>query len=202
MNEKNCVGPLYEFYHALSHSTDVIGKRLGPSVFYGDTYQLYEHLHFTCGRVGSLVPSGSPAACAFGLEGDGKILIHGCKLCCEACNGGHDLYHGHAVDYRGCCEVCDCVHHVLVDVPVFRVCGCVVHSSIGVSCIVLKREALLPMGCGKKHLQMGEGFVARRPLFPLLIIHRKNTNVENDMLGVVDDLLGGVGHGAGVSVSN
>ena len=54
------------------------------------------------------------------------------------------------------------------------------------------------MGCSKK--KMGEGFVARCPLVPVSTIRRKNASVEDELVGIVDDLLGVVGRGSGVDV--
>ena len=47
---------------------------------------------------------------------------------------------------------------------------------------------------------MGDSFVARRPLVPLPTICRENTSVENELICIVNYLLGGVGRGSGVGV--
>ena len=49
---------------------------------------------------------------------------------------------------------------------------------------------------------MGERFSVRRLIVPLLTISRKNTRVENELICVVNDLLGGLGRGASVGVCN
>ena len=47
---------------------------------------------------------------------------------------------------------------------------------------------------------MGEHFFDRRPLVPLPTISSENTRVEDELVYIVDHLLGGVGHGAAVGV--
>ena len=56
------------------------------------------------------------------------------------------------------------------------------------------------MGSGEKHFEMGEHFVSLRPLVPLPTISSENAFVEHKLVGVVHDLLGKVGCGAGVGV--
>ena len=84
--------------------------------------------------------------------------------------------------------------------PVVQVCGGVVRCAVGVSCIVLNREAPIPMGGGGKYFDMGERFFDRRPLFSLPKISRKNARVENELVCIVNHFLGGVGHGDGVHI--
>ena len=47
---------------------------------------------------------------------------------------------------------------------------------------------------------MGERFFVRRLLVPLLTICRENIRVENELICVVNDLLGAVGRGSGAGV--
>ena len=84
--------------------------------------------------------------------------------------------------------------------PFVWVCGYVVRSSIGGTCLILKQYPPCPVGCNKKHFHMGKGFVTRHQLVPLLTIRRKNARVEKDFVGVVNNLLGGVGRGSGAGV--
>ena len=87
-----------------------------------------------------------------------------------------------------------------MEVPVVQVYGGVVCGAVWGTRIVLNREAPLPVGGEKKHFEMGERFVSRRPLVPLLTISRKNSCVENELVHIVYNLLGRVGRGAGVIV--
>ena len=49
---------------------------------------------------------------------------------------------------------------------------------------------------------MWERFFDRHPLVPLPTINCKHARVENDLVRIFKNLLGGVGRGAGVSVHN
>ena len=72
--------------------------------------------------------------------------------------------------------------------------------AVGGTRLVLNLEAPLPVGGREKHLEMGERFVIRRPLVPFPTICRKNARVEDELVGVVHDLLVGIGSGAGVDI--
>ena len=63
-------------------------------------------------------------------------------------------------------------------------------------------EASLPVGSREKHLEMGERFFVRRPLVLFLTICRENARVEDNLVGVVHDLLVGIFSGAGIGVSD
>ena len=56
------------------------------------------------------------------------------------------------------------------------------------------------MGGGKKQFKMRKCFVIFCPLVPLPTISSKNALVENQLVGVVHNLLGQVGCGAGVRI--
>ena len=58
------------------------------------------------------------------------------------------------------------------------------------------------MGGGEKSFDMGEIFVIRLPLVPLPTISRENAGVKHKLVGVVHNLLGQVGCGAGVGICN
>ena len=88
----------------------------------------------------------------------------------------------------------------MLEVPIVRFCVGVVCGAVGVTCLVLNLEAPLPMGGHKKHLDMGEIFVVRRPLVPFPTICHENARVEDELVGVVHDLLVVIGSGAGVGV--
>ena len=51
VNGENGVVPLYVFTHAVRQSKNVVGKFLGPSVFFGAMYQLCVPLSFSSGGV-------------------------------------------------------------------------------------------------------------------------------------------------------
>ena len=71
-------------------------------------------------------------------------------------------------------------------------------GDVGGTRIVLNQEAPLPVGGEKKHFEMGERFVSRRPLVPLTTIIIENSSVEHKLVGIVHDLLGQEICGAGV----
>ena len=73
-------------------------------------------------------------------------------------------------------------------------------SAVGGNRLVLNQEAPTPVVGVERNFDMGESFVSRRPLVPLPKISSKNDRVENQLVGVVHNLLGQVGCGAGVSI--
>ena len=89
-----------------------------------------------------------------------------------------------------------------MELPVIRVCGGVVCSTIGSTRLVLNREAPFPLGGGKKHFDMGECFFARCLLVPLLTIRREYIYVEHELKGVINHLIAGVWPQPGVGVHN
>ena len=75
-------------------------------------------------------------------------------------------------------------------------------GAVGGTRIVFNQDVTLPVGGSKKHFDMGERFVSRLPIVPLLTISRKNIGVEHKLVGIVHDLLGQVWCGAGVGICN
>ena len=73
-------------------------------------------------------------------------------------------------------------------------------GTVGSTCIVLNREAPLPVcGC-EKHLDMGDRFIVHRPLVSFPKICRENARVEDELVGVGYNLLVGIGSRAGVGI--
>ena len=66
--------------------------------------------------------------------------------------------------------------------------------------LVLQKWAPLLGGGDEKHLDMGEIFVARRPLVPLLTIIREHACVKNDLVGVFNYMFAKVRSGSGTGV--
>ena len=100
---------------------------------------------FCCGSVsgsgspymGSFVaPSTAATDCVFCLEGDNDIIVCGFDIRSESCDSGCELRNGIAVTCRGRRQVCDGIHHLLVEVPVY---GVIVCRSVGGTHIVLQQ---------------------------------------------------------------
>ena len=126
---------------------------------------------------------------AFYLEGNDELLVHHRGLHRDSCNIGCQLRDGRAFTRRGCCQVCNAVHCVLVEIPVIQIFSGVVRRSVGGARLILNQEAPLPVGGGKKHFKMGENFVSQRPLVPIPTIMREHSCFKQDMVGVFDHLL-------------
>ena len=73
-------------------------------------------------------------------------------------------------------------------------------GAVGGTRIFLNQEAQLSVGGVVKHFDMRKCFVIRLPLVPLPTISSKNAHVENQLVGVVHDLLGRVGCGDVVGI--
>ena len=103
-----------------------------------------------CGGAGSAsmstsLSSTAALACALKLKGSGELGFHDDKLCCEPFDCGRELGDGGAIACRGCRQVYDGVHRLLLQVPVVQVCGGIVRGAVGSAGIVSQREAPLPV---------------------------------------------------------
>ena len=85
------------------------------------------------------------------LEGNNELCGLRCELYCDSRDSGRELCNGGMVTHRGRYQVFDGVYHLLLEVPVVRVCGGVVRGLVGGTRLVLNQEAPLPVGGGKKH---------------------------------------------------
>ena len=126
----------------------------------------------------SVTPSAAAAARAFFLDGKNELLAQRRELCRESRDGGCQLRNGRVVICCGCCQVCDEIHRVLVEVPVVRVCDGIVRRSVGDFHIVFNLEAPLPVGGGEDYFEMGGSFVTRLLLVPPPIISREHINLK------------------------
>ena len=149
-----------------------------------------------CWGAGSVSASASAAssstaalAGALNLEGSDKFRVHCYEICCEPLDRGRELCNGGAIARRGCRQVHDSIHRLLLEVPVVRVCGGIVCGALGGTGLVSNKEAPLPVcGC-EKHLEMWERLVVHRSLFPFPKIRRENSRVEDELVRVVLNLL-------------
>ena len=111
------------------------------------------------------------------------------ELCREPFDRGRELGDGGAITGRGCLQVRDGVHCLLLQVPVVRVCGGVVRGDVGSAGIVSQQEAPLPV-CGReKNFEVRERLFVRSPLIPLSTIRRENAHVKHELLCIILDLL-------------
>ena len=72
--------------------------------------------------------------------------------------------------------------------------------AVGGTRLILNQEAPLPVDGGEKHFEMGERFVSCLMIVPLQKISSENASVEHKLLGVVHNLLGQLGCGAGAGI--
>ena len=80
--------------------------------------------------------STAALAGALSLEGSDELRVHCYELCHESLDLGRDLCNSGAIARRGCCQVRNSVHHLLLEVPVVRVCSGVVCGAVGSTSLV------------------------------------------------------------------
>ena len=149
---------------------------------------------------GSVAPSTADPAGAVCLEGNNEIRVHCHEICRESRDSGRELCNGSAVTRSGFCYFCDVVHRLFLEVNIIQVCGGFLRGAVGGTRLVLNQEAPLPLGSGENHFETRESLFNRRLLVPLPTISSENACVEHKLVGVVHNLLGRVGCGAGVDV--
>ena len=110
-----------------------------------------------CGGAGASAVSASVALSytaalsgSLRLQGSDELGVHGDKLCHEPFDHGHDLGNGGTIAGCGCCQVCDGVHCLLLQLPVVWVCCGVVRGAVGSAGIVSQQEGPLPVCCREK----------------------------------------------------
>ena len=92
-------------------------------------------------------PDLDPVSAVF-LKVDDKHCVHCREIRHEPRNSGCELCDGSAVACCGHWQVFDSVNRLLLEVPVFRVCGGVVCGAVGGTCLILNQEEPLPVGGG------------------------------------------------------
>ena len=158
-------------------------------LFFGPSVRNGAGLCWGAGSASAALSSTAAPAGALSLGGSDELQVHCYELFCDPLDRGRDLCDVGAIARCGCCQVRNSVHRLLLEVPVVRVCGGVVCGAVGGTGLVSNQELPLPVRGHKKHLDMWERLVVRRPLVPFPTIRRENSHVEDELVHIVHDLL-------------